>query len=155
MCITSTMQCSRSLLFELMRLFSFASGVKRDRSRTVTRRRRSVLCLLGVISVYLIRNTLNVARGPTVSIHVLTCCRPASLSRLLLSLSNAHYESHTGPVELYIHIDWAFGVREAKEVFAVAQNFSWPHGSEFLLKRFKRAGLATAWFELAQTARSD
>jgi len=60
--------------------------------------------------------------------------RPASLSRLLRSLDNAHYSRQT---ELIISIDKS----DNNEVLQFAKNFNWKHGKKTIIAREKHLGL--------------
>ena len=44
--------------------------------------------------------------APTLLVHVITCCRPDSLQRLLTSLVNAEYGVLRPIIDLNIEIDW-------------------------------------------------
>ena len=56
-------------------------------------------------------------------IHVLTWNRPASVKRLLDSLSISAYDGHV--VDLIIHIDGGRGTEETEQI---SVDFEWPHG---------------------------
>lgn len=92
--------------------------------------------------------------APTILVHVVTCCRPASLERLLTSLLRADYGA-PGNVDLNIQIDWSTRSELTQKSFSLAKTFDWPHGSKTIHARVRTAGLASSWFELGIQTNRD
>ena len=74
-------------------------------------------------------------------IHVLTWNRPASVKRLLDSLSISAYDGDV--VDLIIHIDGGRGTEETEQI---SVDFEWPYGRKEKIKSKANCGLAMAWF---------
>jgi len=128
--------------------------------RKLTRRRKLYLsCLIAAVVLQVLRKLLSWSHkrsvlswtrsfeAPSLSIHVLTCCRPLSLERLLDSLAGAQYGA-SNDIDLNIHIDWSFDRQIALQVRRLVQEFDWPHGNMRVHKRLRNAGLAISWIEL-------
>lgn len=96
--------------------------------------------------------------APTLLVHVITCCRPDSLQRLLTSLVNAEYGVLRPIIDLNIEIDWV-SPEEHSEVhwktLEITRTFIWPHGTKAIRRRLKNAGLAIGWFELSVQMNRD
>eukprot|EP00898_Chlorokybus_atmophyticus_P002030 jgi/Chlat1/2828/Chrsp187S08767 len=77
---------------------------------------------------------------------VITCNRPASLQRLLTSLSKADYLGDI--VDLRILVDRCTKVKkDHDEVKKLAAEFEWPHGVKTIVFRQRNVGLKLSWLE--------
>lgn len=91
--------------------------------------------------------------APSILLAVMTFERPYSLQRLLKSLTAVNYSCATA--DLFISIDttrkrgWGPAKLLARrDVVDISETHHWPHGSKFLMRRIKHAGLSQSWFEL-------
>ncbi len=80
---------------------------------------------------------------PSMTLVVLTSHRPASLSRLLSSLSSARYGC--ARVDLLLHVDLVFESRA--DILLLLREMSWSAGKKTILSRVEPAGLSKSWFE--------
>ena len=90
------------------------------------------------------------------SIIILAHKRPSSLARLLQSLLAADFSAprrhdpitnwHV-PLKIYIDANKsAADYSLVDQVFAIATNFSWPHGEKLVIRRERNIGLIDSWF---------
>ena len=92
---------------------------------------------------------VTVCNSPSLQLAVLTLNRAHSLQRLLNSLTEATYGCAV--VDLLIVVDKGSGT-SAIEAVNVAKAQPWIHGSKVVIRRLKRVGLSTSWFELPYTS---
>ncbi|GJE90987.1 hypothetical protein PsYK624_071340 [Phanerochaete sordida] len=87
-------------------------------------------------------------RRPLLEISVITDDRPASLARLLASLSAAHFYGDT--VGLRINVEQTAG----PQTLQLVHDFEWPHGPVFVHRRVIHGGLLPAvvesWYPQSQ-----
>ena len=77
-------------------------------------------------------------------IIVLTWNRPSSVRRLLTSLENSSYTSHSWNIVLEIHVDGGGGL-EGEEVRKEVESFQFSHGEKILVYNKLNQGLVEAW----------